>query len=192
MSDDSPGEGGDSPDRSAPKDTDQKDRKDAKDGKSPAPGDEEQSSRAAFDETQNPYGKDASSNAAAFRRGLQYLNIGGDGVAVADSSIRDLVLDHSVTNVLAATAAGRLSPGPISEQDLAPVRGCYVPVERYAVFRKDLQERRVIMLRGADGTGRTMTAHIGGNGAIIQNSTVGDVSVNLRDVPPPRSGRSPR
>jgi hypothetical protein len=163
MSDDSPAsEGGESPGGSAtPKTTDQKDGKDgqsSKDGKSKASGDEEQSSRAAFDEAQGPYGKDASSEAAAFRRGLHYLNIGGDGVAVADSSIRDLVLDQSVTNVLAAAATGRLSPGPISEQDLAPVRGCYVPVDRYAAFRKELQERRVIMLRGADGSGRTATA----------------------------------
>lgn len=160
MSDDSPAsEGGDTSSGSgAPKVTDQRDGKDAKDAKPKAAGDEEQSSRAAFDEAQGPYGKDASSEAAAFRRGLHYLNIGGDGVAVAGSKIRDFMLDQSVTNVLAATASGRLSPGPITEQDLAPIRHCYVPVERYAVLRKELQERRIIMLRGADGSGRTTTA----------------------------------
>jgi hypothetical protein len=159
MSEDPPGGGGgDNPGGSAPKDTDQKDAKGAKDGRSPASGNEEQPARDPFDQARGPYGRDASSEAAAFRRGLQYLNIGGDGVAVTGSSIRDLVLDQSVTNVLAATAAGRLSPGPISEQDLAPLRGCYVPVERYAAFRKELQERRVIMLRGAEGTGRVTTA----------------------------------
>jgi hypothetical protein len=40
--------------------------------------------------------------------------------------------------------------------------------------------------------GPATAAHIGGNGAIIQNSTVGDVNVNQRDVPPPGSGRSRR
>jgi len=40
--------------------------------------------------------------------------------------------------------------------------------------------------------GPAVAAHIDGNGMIIQNSTVRDVNVNLRDVPPPGRGPAQR
>jgi hypothetical protein len=150
VSEDSPGGEDRSPEpKESPKDGD---------GAKPKAGGDEESTRTAFEKAQGPYGKDAAGEAAAFRRGLRYLNIGGDGVAFTDSSVRDVLLDQSVTNILAAAAGGRLSPGPVSEQDLAPLRDCYVTVDRYASFRQELRERRVIMLRGAEGSGRATTA----------------------------------
>ncbi|MDQ3764443.1 MAG: hypothetical protein M3460_23640 [Actinomycetota bacterium] len=90
---------------------------------------------------------------AAYRLGR--LNFKDSGPVVAQSSFRDVV--SNVTHVY-ATSTATLSPGPVRAEELKRIRASYVEADDYDAVRSMLQDRRLVLLRGSAGTGRTTTA----------------------------------
>lgn len=104
-----------------------------------------------------PRGDSPGRGSDAYRRGKQSFRVGRDGATISDSSFRDMVFDASVTNVFLAGAL-RLAPGPVHDDDMVRLRGWYAEVPGYDDLLRRLTERRVILLHGADGSGRSTTA----------------------------------
>lgn len=107
--------------------------------------------------TKNLVGSNAATR-AALQQGRQNLRIKDSGAVLAQSWVDHLIVGD--VNVYAASTT-KLNPGPVRTEELEQIRASYVEVAEYdAVFRM-LQGRRLILLRGPAGTGRTTaTLHL--------------------------------
>jgi hypothetical protein len=93
----------------------------------------------------------------AYRNGLTYLGH-GNSAFVDGSQIHELQIGTRIVQNLMVGDSGRLGPGPVRESVLAWVRATYVKVADYDGLLAVLCERRIMVLRGLPGTGRTTTA----------------------------------
>lgn len=123
---------------------------------SPEKPDDEEKPPNPFDTaTKNVVGSDAATR-AAYRQGRQNLRIRDSGAVFAQSQVHQAVLGN-VINVHAASST-RLDPGPVQTKELERIRASYVTVAGYDAILERLKDRRLVLLRGYAGTGRTSTA----------------------------------
>ena len=97
----------------------------------------------------------------SYHRGLRHLQVdaihGQTGI-VGDANIGgDLLLGDRV-NVFVGGQRHGATPGPVRAEFLEWLRARYVPVDGYDQILELLRERRLVMVRGPAGTGRTTTA----------------------------------
>lgn len=92
----------------------------------------------------------------AYRRSRTVFQSGSQGAVISDGQFGSVHIGNQTTYNFAT--ARRLTPGQVHEDELERVRGPYAPVPGYRRIRDLLAYRRLVLLRGPDGTGRSMTA----------------------------------
>lgn len=105
--------------------------------------------------TKNVVGNDAATQ-AAYRQGRQNLRIKDSGAVFTQSRVDQAVLGNVIHVHTASTT--RLNPGPVRTGDLDLIRASYVAVAGYDAILDILKDRRLVLLHGSAGTGRTTTA----------------------------------
>jgi hypothetical protein len=89
----------------------------------------------------------------AYRTWMRTVRASGAAAFVGGGNI-------GVLNITAATGAydrRSQAPGPVRREVIDEICGRYVPVDEYETFAKQLSNSRLLVLRGAPGTGRTTT-----------------------------------
>jgi hypothetical protein len=110
--------------------------------------------------TSNPLGQEQRGLNNAFWRGQRFLSPEmsrhGPSVHIGHADIRDMQIGNRTQIFIGHSVSRTL--GSIQEEDLVWVRSRYLEVPGYEGMAKILAERRVLLLRGQPGSGRSTTA----------------------------------
>jgi hypothetical protein len=108
----------------------------------------------------NPFGDETRGFDNAFWQGQRFLSPdrsgAGPSAAIGRADIRDMQIGDRTQIFIGQSVSRTL--GSIQDEDLAWVRERYLAVPGYDGMAKILADRRVLLLRGSPGTGRSTTA----------------------------------
>jgi hypothetical protein len=110
--------------------------------------------------TSNPLGEEQRGFSNAFWQGQKFLSPEmsrlGPSATIGRADIRDMQIGNRTQIFIGQSVSKTL--GSIQEEDLAWVRSRYLEVSGYEGMADILADRRVLLLRGRSGTGRSTTA----------------------------------
>lgn len=108
--------------------------------------------------TSNPFGDETRGFDNAFWQGQRFLSPdrSGPSATIGRADIRDMQIGDRTQIFIGQSVSRTL--GSIQDEDLAWVRERYLAVPEYEDMLRILTDRRVLLLRGSPGTGRSTTA----------------------------------